>query len=463
MTTQPEDFRRRPPAPLPPRALNLPTPTETTLGNGLRVVLVEQERLPLVSFRLAFRTGDAFDPPELPGLADMLSDMLVEGTQTRTSRQIAEHVARFGAMLSAGASSDYTTVAASSLSAFAEEVIGLLADVALRPSFPEDELDLTKANAQQNLIAQRAQPSFLASEAVARVLFGEHPYSVVSPTPESLEALTRERLLGQHRAKFVPNNAVLLIAGDVRRDSMLARVEELFGGWQPGEVEEPRFPAPPELKGRTVYVVNRPGSAQTNIVVANRGLRRTDPDYFPVLVMHTILGGTASARLFMNLREDKGYTYGAYTQLDARRYAGSFRATAEVRTPVTGASLKEIFYELGRIRDEDVSEKELSDAKSYLTGIFPIRLETQEGLVEQLLQIRMHDLPPDYLETYRDRIMRVSLADVRRVANQYVTPDGGAAVVLVGDAAEVREQAAPHADRVEDFDASAGRAAAGGV
>src|SRR5215213_5043442 len=462
MTTQPEDFRRQPPAPLPPRALNLPAPTETTLGNGLRVVLVEQERLPLVSFRLALRTGDAFDPPELPGLADLLSDMLVEGTQTRTSRQIAEHVARFGATLSAGASSDYTTVAASSLSAFAEEVMGLLADVALRPSFPEDELNLVKSNAQQSLIAQRAQPSFLASEAVARVLFGEHPYSVVSPTPESLEALTRERLLSQHRAKFVPNNAVLLIAGDVQRDSILARAEGLFGSWQPGEVEEPRFPAPPVLEGRTVYVVNRPGSAQTNIVVANQGLRRTDPDYFPVLVMHTILGGTASARLFMNLREEKGYTYGAYTQLDARRYAGSFRATAEVRTPVTGASLKEIFYELGRIRDEDVSEKELTDAKSYLTGIFPIRLETQEGLVEQLLQIRMHDLPPDYLETYRERIMRVTREDVRRVANQYVTP-GGAAVVLVGDASEVREQAAPYADRVEDFDANAGRAAAGRV
>src|SRR5919107_572199 len=211
MTTQPEDFRRQPPAPLPPRALNLPTPTET-----------------------------------------------------RTSRQIAEQVARFGATLSAGASSDYTTVAASSLSAFAEEVMGLLADVALRPSFPEDELELVKSNAQQNLIAQRAQPSFLASEAVARVLFGEHPYSVVSPTPESLEALTRERLLSQHRAKFVPNNAVLLIAGDMRRESMLARVEELFGSWQPGEVEEPSFPSPPALDGRTVYVVNRPGSAQTN-------------------------------------------------------------------------------------------------------------------------------------------------------------------------------------------------------
>lgn len=457
--TQPEDFRRQPPAPLPPRALNLPAPTETTLANGLRVVIVEQARLPLVSFRLAFPTGDAFDPPELPGLADLLTDMLVEGTASRTSRQIAEEVAHFGATLSAGASSDYTTVAASSLAAYTEEVLELLADVALRPSFPEDELALAKANAQQNLIAQRAQPSFLASEAVARVLFGEHPYSVVSPTQESLDGLTRERLLSQHRAKFVPNNAVLLIAGDVRRESLLARVEELFGGWEQGEVEEPRFPSPPTLEGRTAYVVNRPGSAQTNIVVANRGIKRTDPDYFPLLVMHTILGGTASARLFMNLREEKGYTYGAYSQMDARRYAGSFRATAEVRTPVTGASLKEIFYELGRIRDEEVSEKELTDAKSYLTGIFPIRLETQEGLVEQLLQIRMHNLAPDYLETYRDNILKVTREDVRRVANLYVTPDN-AAVVLVGDAAEVREQAAPYADRIEDFDASARTASA---
>src|SRR5215212_216198 len=458
MTTQPEDFRRQPPAPLPPRALNLPTPTETTLGNGLRVVVVEQERLPLVSFRLAFRTGDAFDPPEMPGLADLMSDMLVEGTETRTSRQIAEEVARFGATLSAGASSDYTTVAASSLASFADEVMELLADVALRPSFPEDELELVKDNAQQNLIAQRAQPSFLASEAVARLLFGEHPYSVVSPTPESLEALTRERLLSQHGAKFVPNNAVLLVAGDVRRDSVLARVEELFGGWQPGEVEEPRFPAPPALEGRAVYVVNRPGSAQTNIVVANLGLRRTDPDYFPVLVMHTVLGGTASARLFMNLREDKGYTYGAYTQLDARRLAGSFRATAEVRTPVTGASLKEIFYELERIRDEDVSDKELSDAKTYLTGIFPIRLETQEGLVDQLVQIRVHDLAPDYLETYRERLQRVTKEDVRRVARRNVTPER-AAVVVVGDGAQIREQVAPYVARVEDFVGARGGAA----
>jgi zinc protease len=455
MVSQTEEFRRRPPAPLPPRSLNLPLPDETTLPNGLRVVFVEQSRLPLVSFRLAFRTGDSSDPPELPGLTDLMADMLVEGTESRTSRRIAEEVARYGATLLAGATSDYLGVAASSLSTYADEVLELLADVALRASFPENELALVKANAQQNLIAQRAQPSFLASEAAAHVLFGAHPYAVVAPTPESIEALTRDALLNKHRAALVPNNAVLLVAGDVNREHMLARAEALFGGWARGEVVEPRFPAPPELHDRTAYLVDRPGSAQTNILIANLSINRTHPDYFPVLVMHTILGGNASSRLFMNLREEKGYTYGAYTQLDARRHAGSFRATTEVRNEVTGVSLKEMFYELERIRTEDVSDKELTDAKTYLTGIFPIRLETQEGLIDQLVQIRMHGLAPDYLQTYRENIQRVTTGDVRRVAVEYVTPDR-AAVVVVGDAAQIREQVAPYAVRVEDFGGTRG-------
>ena len=449
-TTDTEDFRRQPPAPLPERALNLPLPEESSLPNGLRVVFVEQRRLPLVSFRLAFRVGDASDPAELPGLTDVMTDMLVEGTESRTSRQIAEEVARYGATLTAGASSDYLTVAASSLSAYADRVLELLADVTLRPTFPESELMLAKANAQQNLIAQRAQPSFLASEAVARVLFGQHPYAVVASTPESIEALTRDSLQRHHRALLVPNNATLFVAGDVNREDVLAHAEELFGEWQPGEVPDPEFPAPPERTERIAYMVDRPGSAQTNILVANTSVTRTDPDYFAVLVMHTILGGNASARLFMNLREEKGYTYGAYTQFDARRHAGSFRATTEVRGEVTGVSLKEIFYELARIRDEDVSDKELTDAKTYLTGIFPIRLETQEGLVDQLVQIRMHGLPDDYLLTYRENIQRVTKEDVRRVAVRYVTPDR-AAVIVVGDKAQIREQIAPYADRVEDF------------
>jgi zinc protease len=455
MENQADLFRREPPAPLAPRPINLPTPETTTLDNGLEVVTVESGHLPLVSFRLALRTGDAFDPPEMPGLTDIMSDMLAEGTETRTSREIAETVARYGASLSAGANADYATVAASSLSIYSGEVLELLADVALRPSFPEDELELSKENAQQNLIAQRAQPSFLATETLARVVFGEHPYAVVSPTPESIESMTRERMSSFHRSMFVPNNAVLFISGDFVRDEMLERVGRLFGGWQRGEPQVANFPAPPAATKRSLYLVDRPGSAQSNIVIANLAITRTHPDYFPVLVMHTVLGANASSRLFMNLREEKGYTYGAYSTLDARRFAGTFRATAEVRTPVTGASLTEFFREFERIRGEDVSGKELGDAKSYLTGIFPIRLETQEGLVDQLVQIKMHGLPDDYLLSYRERIQEVTVEDVRRVANEYITPER-ATIVVVGDAGAIAEQVTPFAEHVEYYD-SAGR------
>ncbi|MGI9106526.1 MAG: M16 family metallopeptidase [Pyrinomonadaceae bacterium] len=452
---QSETFRREPPAPLAPRPMNLPVPAAATLANGLRVMFVANNRLPLVTYRLAFRTGDSHDPPHLPGLTDLLTGMLNEGTQTRTSRRIADEVARIGATLGAGAGSDYTTVAASALSQFDEEILELMADVCLRPSFPADELELTKQNALQSLIAQRGQPSFLANEQLARVIYGQHPYSRISATPESLAAMTRDDLIDFHRRAFIPNNAVLIVGGDVRREETLARIEKLFGAWSPGEAQLSEFPAPPARRRRAIYLVDRPGSAQSNIVIANVAITRTDPDYFPLLVMHTILGANASSRIFMNLREDKGYTYGAYTSLDARRTAGTFRATAEVRTPVTGDSLKEFFYELGRIRDEIVSEKELQDALSYLTGIFPIRLETLDGLIDQLIQIKMLDLPDDYLQTYRERVGAVTREEVQRVARRYITP-GQTAIVIVGDASALHEQIKKYADEIELYD-SAGR------
>jgi zinc protease len=453
--TELETFRREPPAPLAPRPLNLPAPVETTLPNGLRVVYVENKRLPLVTYRLAFRTGDAHDPPALPGLTDIVTGMLNEGTATRTSRRIADDVARIGATLGAGASSDNTTVAASALSQFNDEILELMADITLRPSFPADELELTKQNALQNLIAQRGQPAFLANERLARVIYGEHPYSVVSATPESIAAISRDDLVAFHRRRFIPNNAVLVVGGDISRADAEARIEELFGAWEPGETEASEFPAPPARTRRTIYLVDRPGSAQSNIIIANTAITRTDPDYFPVLVMHTVLGANASSRIFMNLREEKGYTYGAYTSLDARRAAGSFRATAEVRTPVTGESLKEFFYELGRIREDLVTEKELLDAQNYLTGIFPIRLETLDGLIDQLILIKMHDLPADYLQTYRERVGAVTREEVLRVARRCVTPDR-AAIVIVGDADALADQIKGYAEEIEIYD-SAGK------
>jgi zinc protease len=449
--TETEAFRRQMPPPLAPRPLNLPEHLETTLSNGLGLVVVEDKRLPLISFRLAFRSGDANDPADLPGLSDMMSSLLTEGTATRTSRQIAEEVERFGATLAVGSSSDFTTVAASSLSVYADEILDLMADVALNPSFPQNEVDLARENTKQLLIQQRAQPTFLASERLSQVVFGKHPYSRLSPTPEMLDAMTRDDLVRFRESTYIPNNAVLMVVGDVDRDEIIARIEQLFADWKPGTLPDLDLPPLPKRSARSVYVVDRPGSAQSNIVIANEGITRTSPDYFSMLLMHTILGANASSRLFMNLREEKGYTYGAYSNLDARRLAGTFRATAEVRTPVTGASMHEFFYELGRIRNEAVSAEELKNAKSYLAGVFPIRIETQDGLIDQLVSIRMYDLPADYLETYRERVNAVTADDIQRVAQHHVTPDR-AAVVIVGDAAEISEQVKPYADAIELYD-----------
>jgi zinc protease len=447
---QQDDFRRQAPAPLPSSEIRVPTPYQTVLPNGLTLVVVEDKRLPLVSYRLAFRTGDAHDPPELPGLTDMMAGLLTEGTTSRTSRQIAEEVESMGATLHAGAGSDFTTLSASALSVFGDKILELMADVTLRPSFPENEVELTRQNTKESLKQQRAQPSFLANEMVSRVMFGDHPYSRIAPTPESIDATTRERLVAFNRAVFVPNNAVFLIVGDVERTQVEKNVTALFGDWPRREAVRDHFPEPPDRTSRTAYVIDRPGSAQSNIVIANKGVKRTKPEYFPLLLMHTVLGATASSRLFMNLREEKGYTYGAYSNLDTRRTAGTIRATAEVRTPVTGDSLKEFFYELERIGNEPVTEKEISDAKSYLTGVFPIRLETQEGLIDQLVQIKMLGLPDDYLQVYREQVQAVTREEIQSVAQKYVRPDG-AAIVIVGDGAQVIEQLEPYCREIEFF------------
>jgi zinc protease len=456
MSQQQETFRNQPPAPLQPRPIAIPAPRETVLSNGLTLVVVEDRRLPLVSYRLAFPVGGAFDPPAIPGLTDLLAGLLPEGTESRTSREIADEVARMGASISAGASSDYTIVAASALAQFNDPILDLMAEIVLHPSFPENEVELAKQNTKESLRQQRAQPSFLASEMVSRVIFGEHPYSVVAPTPESIDRASRDEFVRFHRAKLVPNNAVFIVVGDVHYDEIAHRIESLFSTWERGEELVANFPPPPARTKRMAYLVDRPGSAQSNIVIANSGITRTNPDYFPMILMHTVLGATASSRLFMNLREDKGYTYGAYSNLDARRSAGSFRATAEVRTQVTGDSLKEFFYELERIGSTPVSQKEITDAKSYLTGVFPIRLETQEGLTDQLVQIKMLNLPNDYLQNYRERIQAVTIEDIQRVAQKYVRPDE-AALIVVGDGASVVDQIKPYCEDIEIYNTAGKR------
>jgi predicted Zn-dependent peptidase len=446
-----EDFRKDAPAPLSPRPFSIDAPFETTLSNGLKVVVFEQRRLPLVSFRLAFRSGEINDPHDLIGLTSATMHLLSQGTATRSSKEIAEAVERLGASLAASSSSDNTIVSASALTMYRAEILKLMAEMVLAPTFPENEIALYKQNTIENLKFQRSQPGFLADEQMSRILYGSHPYSIVAPSESDIEKLSRERLVNHHRQTFIPNNATLIVVGDVVKNGLIEELETLFGAWEQGSVAPATFGALPERSETTMTIVDRKGSAQSNIVLSNAAIKRNHPDFFPLLVMNQILGAGASSRLFMNLREEKGYTYGAYSSLDTRRLAGAFEATAEVRTTVTGDSLKEFFYELNRIRDEAVAAEELQDAKNFLAGVFPIRAETQEGLTNLIVQQQLYDLPADYLQTYRDKINAVSSEEVQRVANQYITPDK-IAIVIVGDAEEVLPQAATYSEKVEIFD-----------
>jgi len=450
--TMNEDFRKTAPAALAPKPFAIAKPYETTLPNGLKVVVFEDKRLPLVSYRLGFKTGDINDPKDSIGLTSAITSLLNEGTKTRTSKQLAEEIERLGASISASSGDDNTIVAASALSLYSSDVLRLMADMVLNPVFPESELALYKKNTIENLKYQRSQPAFLASEQMAKIIYGTHPYGIVSASPAEIEKISREKLAEFHAKMFTPNNATLIVVGDVDRDNLLKEIKDNFGGWQKGTVDAMKFDVPPARQMTTITVVDRPGSIQSNIVLANLAIDRSSPDYFPVLMMNQILGAGASSRLFMNLREAKGYTYGAYSRFDARRLAGNFETNAEVRTPVTGDSLKEFFYELNRVRNEKATEKELRDAKSYLTGVFPLRAETQEGLTNLLVSQQLYDLPPDYLQTYRDKINAVTLEDVERVAKKYISPEK-IAIVIVGDAGEILPQVKTYSSKIEVFDA----------
>jgi len=436
-----EAWRKNPPSLPPPRPFNLPAVNSYKLENGLTVQLVEDHRVPFITLNLGIKAGSCLEPDELKGLASMTSDLITEGTEKRTSKQIAEEIDFIGGGLKGGADYDFTLIVGSALSKYTDRLFNVVSDVVLHPSFPEDELKLKKTNLIQELVMKRSQPDFLQDERFSRVVFGAHPYAVVAPTPESVERTQRKDLQDFHNQHFLPNDSVLIVVGDFQTAKLKELIEKSFGGsqWKSGQMPTAELPAVPDHHGQRIYLVDRPGSVQTSLKLGNVAIKRTDPDYFPLMVANQVLGGAAHSRLFLNIREQKGYTYGAYSGFAARKLPGAFAAEAEVRTEVTSPSLQEFLYELDRIRNVRVSDKELKDAKTYLSGSFQLGLETQAGLAQRLLEGQLYELPKDYLEKYTDKIMAVTVDDVRRAAHKHIdTKD--LTIVAVGDAAKVKSE-----------------------
>jgi predicted Zn-dependent peptidase len=417
----------------------LPPVFETRLPNGLTVLLVEDKRFPMVTARLGFEAGAKFDPLELRGLSETTGALLTEGTTHRTSRQIAEEAASIGGSLHADSSADALLLAGSALSENLPRLLDLMADVARNANFPEDEVALRKQNRQQELLAQRADAGFLADEKFSEIIFSPHPYSRQDPTPESIHRLDRAALAGFRDRYLVPANAVLVLLGALpERKQALDLIQARFGDWQSKETPaapEARFPAP----GRSVTLVDRPGSVQADLRIGRLAVTRNDADYFPLLVANTILGGAGSSRVFANVREKMGYAYDVHSVAMPLRDSGYFSVVTQVRNEVIAPAIQALLAEMREIATKDVSAGELATAKNYLCGVFVIRLETQDGLASQLVATKLLGLPLDYLEKYTARVRAVDAAGIRAAAAKYISPDA-ASLVAVGDASQISKQ-----------------------
>jgi predicted Zn-dependent peptidase len=420
--------------------VRLPQPVEAKLANGLSVMILEDHRLPSVLFQLHLRgAGPLFEPKDRPGLASAAAQMLREGTQTRTSKQIAEELDRLGASAGTGANfgSVETVFTASGLSENVDAWLAVAIDMLLHPSFPATELNQLKERAKVHLRQQRATSRFLAGERFNRAVFGSHPAAVVTATPESIDALTPAGLAEWHRERYSPANAVLAVAGDVYASELLPKLDKDLAGWQaaPGKHVMPPNPVP--ASARKVYLVDRPDSVQTTLTVGNIAIDRRSEDFVPMVVMNHLLGGGPAGRLFLNLREEKGYTYGAYSGFTAVEYPGPWNAGADVRTEVTDGALKEIFNEIRRVQDIKVGGAELEATKRSVIARFALALEQPARLLGFAVTRKLYDLPDNYWDHYPAMIGAVTADDVQRVARKYLNPEA-MQIVAVGDGRKIK-------------------------
>jgi len=420
--------------------VKLPRAFETKLGNGLQVIVLEQHKLPTFNMQMIVLSGGMADPQDQHGAAQFTASLLREGTRSRNSKQIAEQADALGATLfaNAGPSSLDSRVSASGLTDNFDQVMELFADVILNPSFPEDEFNKLKTRSLAQLRQQRSQPAFLANEMFAKVMYGSHPAAREALTVEDIQRMTPEALRKFHALNYKPNNAIFAIVGDVKPAEIVAKLEKAFGAWQRGDAPKTTIPKVSETGPAKIHLINRASSVQTNLLLGSLTIERTDPDYYALDVMNQVVGGGASARLFLNLREDKGYTYGAYSRISAGRYRGVFRANTEVRTEVTKGSMDELMYELKRIRDERVPQEEFDRAKRTIIGSFALQLESPQALLNNIITQKLYGLPADYWDTYAEKISAITPDDVQRVAKKYLDL-GHLQVVAVGDASKITD------------------------
>ena len=425
-------FPASPPPAAPLKPTVFPPFREATLPNGVRMIVVESHKQPVVSMTLALPAGDAYDPPGKEGLAGTTTELLTHGAGTRSAEQVSDAIERVGGSINAGTNSDFLFVTSGVLSNDAPLAFELLGDAVARPTFDAKELDLVKTQTLSALQFQLSQPATIAQRTFAHELYGSSGYGR-SATPAAVRSLTRDDVLGYYKSRVRPSGAFLVVAGDIDLATATRLATTAFKGWTGAAPAAITIPAPAPRAASEIVLVHRPASVQANIVVGGATFVPTDPRFFSMTVANRVLGVGASSRLFHILREQKSWTYGAYSGMTRPRGVGSFQATVEARNAVADSALVELLAQLNRLRTEPVPAEELSKAKSALVGAFPLSIETASQVAQQVATTRLLGLPSNYLATYRNRLAAVTGPQLGATFRGTIQPDK-ALIVVVGDA-----------------------------
>lgn len=428
--------QQAPPPPSPPRPFQLPTPVTISLPNGVQATFVDFGAIPKVSIAIAVRTGN-LNEGDKTWLADLTGDLLKEGTKERDSGQIADAATLMGGQLGIGVTADETLLSLDVLSEYGADAVGLLAEVLTAPALPEDELPRIRQDYLRNLSVQTTQPQAIAGAAMADLLYPDHPYGKSFPTAEQLSSYSITDIRGYYDTNFGARRTHVYVAGRFDRAAVEKAIRETLGGWREGA--PPLQLAPPDARPRTVKLLDRPGAPQSTLRIGKRVIDPTHPNFMPLSVANTMLGGVLTSRITMNLREAKGWAYSPGSSLATQYHQATWLENADVKSAQTGPSVSEIFKEIDLLRAEAPTQPELTSIKNYRNGIFVMSTSTRSGLIGQLAFMNLQGLPADWLTTFVDRLYAVTPAQITQAARDHLDPQQ-MSVVIVGDLATVKPQ-----------------------
>ena len=419
----------------PAPAAGFPEYSEHTLSNGLKVFIVESKRQPTVTLRLLLKSGSMYDGQKI-GLVSIAAGLLDRGTTNRSADQFAQEIDFYGLRFGAGSDDDSTSVSISGLVKFLPKMIDLFSDAIFHPRYSDEELAKQKKKIKSALAREKQQPASLAPKLRDHLIYGKHPYGDFA-TEATIDSITRNDLVAFHDQHFLANHATLAVVGDVKAADVLPQLEKAFGSWKGGTAPVISLPDFPKADQTTINLIDRPGSVQSTVIVAAPGLPHNSPDFPELNVVNSTLGGGFSGRLFQNLRERNGYTYGAGSRFASLQRGGTFTASSDVRNAVTEGAVVEILNELKRIREQPIDEKELAMQRDYLAGNYLLSLENPGITAARVQEIEFFGLPADYYKTYAQRIESVTPQRAQELARKDLRDDN-LTIVVVGEAKEIK-------------------------